>query len=61
MAAHPSILAWRIPIERGAWRATVHSVAQSQTRLSNLARTQGEREKRERPVGGAVRTHTFSG
>ena len=45
MAAHPSILAWRIPIDRGAWRATVHRVAQSRTQLSNLARTQGEREK----------------
>ena len=35
MATHPSILAWRIPIDRGAWRATVHGVAKSQTRLSN--------------------------
>ena len=24
MAAHSSILAWRIPIDRGTWRATVH-------------------------------------
>ena len=24
MATHSSILAWRIPIDRGAWRATVH-------------------------------------
>ena len=24
MATHFSILAWRIPIDRGAWRATVH-------------------------------------
>ena len=27
MAIHSSILAWRIPMERGAWRATVHGVA----------------------------------
>ena len=27
------------PMDRGAWRATVHGVAQSQTRLSDLART----------------------
>ena len=33
MASHFSILAWRIPWTRGAWRATVHRVAQSQTRL----------------------------
>ena len=35
MATHSSILAWRIPIVRGAWRATVHEVAKSQTQLSN--------------------------
>ena len=27
MAIHSSILAWRIPMDRGAWRATVHGVA----------------------------------
>ena len=26
MATHSSILAWRIPMDRGAWRATVHGV-----------------------------------
>ena len=31
MATLSSILAWRTPMERGAWRATVHSVAQSNT------------------------------
>ena len=34
MATHSSILAWRIP-RRGAWRATVHGVIKSQTRLGN--------------------------
>ena len=29
MAIHSSILAWRIPMNRGAWRATVHGVAKS--------------------------------
>ena len=29
MATHSSILAWRIPRDRGAWRATVHGVAES--------------------------------
>ena len=24
MATHSSILAWRIPVDRGAWRAIVH-------------------------------------
>ena len=27
MATHSSILAWEIPMDRGAWRATVHVVA----------------------------------
>ena len=34
MATHSSILAWRIPTDRGAWWATVSVVAKSQTRLS---------------------------
>ena len=29
MATHSSILAWRIPMDRGAFRATVHRVAKS--------------------------------
>ena len=35
MATHSSILAWRIPMGRGAWRATVHGVAKSWTGLSD--------------------------
>ena len=31
MATHTSILAWRIPMDRGAWRATIHDVTKSQT------------------------------
>jgi len=31
MATHSSILAWRIPMERGAWQSIVHRVAKSQT------------------------------
>ena len=30
-AVHSSILAWRIPMDRGAWQATVHGVTKSQT------------------------------
>ena len=29
MATNSSILAWRIPMDRGAWRAIVHGVAKS--------------------------------
>ena len=35
MATPFSILAWRIPLDRGAWQATVYGVANSWTRLSN--------------------------
>ena len=31
METHSSILAWRIPMDRGAWWATVHEVTKSQT------------------------------
>ena len=36
MATHASILAWRIPMDRRAWWATVHRVAKSQIRLKRL-------------------------
>ena len=31
MATHSSFLAWRIPVDRGAWQTTVRGVAKSQT------------------------------
>ena len=34
IATHSSILAWRIPMDRGAWWARVHGVAESQTQLT---------------------------
>ena len=34
-ATHSSILAWRIPLDRGAWQATVHRVAKSRIELSD--------------------------
>ena len=37
MATHSSILAWRIPLDRGAWRATVQGVTKSWTRLKRLS------------------------
>ena len=36
MATHFSILAWRIPMDRGVWRATVLGVTKSQTQLKRL-------------------------
>ena len=35
VATYSSILAWRIPMDRGAWWATVHKITKSQTRFSN--------------------------
>ena len=32
MATHSSILAWRIPMDRGAWKATVHGAPKSRTK-----------------------------
>ena len=36
-ASHSSILAWRISMDRGAWQATVHRAANTQTRLKWLS------------------------
>ena len=33
-ATHSSSLAWKISMDRGAWRATVYGVAKNQTLLS---------------------------
>ena len=35
MEIHSSILAWRIPMDRGAWWATIHGVTKSWTQLSD--------------------------
>ena len=35
MATHFSILAWSIPVDRGAWQAAVHGVAKSWIQLSD--------------------------
>ena len=35
MAIYSSIVAWRIPMDKGTWRATVHGVTKSQKRLSD--------------------------
>ena len=35
IATHSNILAQRIPMDRGAWQATVHGVAKSRTKLIN--------------------------
>ena len=37
IATHSNILAWRIPMDRGAWWATVHGVEKSWTQLKQLS------------------------
>ena len=39
MATHSSILAWKNPMDRGAWQATVQRVTKSQTWLNDWAHT----------------------
>ena len=39
MATYSSIPALRIPMDKGAWWATVHGVAKSRTRLSDFTFT----------------------
>ena len=34
MATHSSTLAWRLPVDRGAWQAAVPGVTKSQTLLN---------------------------
>ena len=34
MATHSSILAWRIPMDRGAWQAKVHGITESDTTVT---------------------------
>ena len=43
MVTYSSILVWRIPMDRGAWRAIVHGVIKSQTRLKPLSIAQHKR------------------
>ena len=40
LATHSSIAAWRIPMDREAWWATVHGVAERLTRLKLLSTAQ---------------------
>ena len=56
MAIHSSILAWRNPMDRGAWWAAVHGVAESGTteRLTLTLTYPGQRH----PVLGWVPTNS---
>ena len=43
MATHSSILAWRIPMDRGAWQATVHGNHKESETTEQLLRAQHKR------------------
>ena len=45
MATHSSILAWRIPMDGGAWQAIVNGVTKSQTWLSDRLSTMKYKKK----------------
>ena len=45
MATHSNILAWRIPMNREAWQATVYGVTKNWTPLSTEGRVQGRRPR----------------
>ena len=40
MTTHPSILAWRIPVDRGAWRAAVHGGGKESDTTERLSTAQ---------------------
>ena len=48
MATNSSIPPWRIPMDRRAWKATVHGVTQSRTRLKRLS-THARRSQQGNP------------
>ena len=54
MAIHSSILAWRIPLDGGAWRATVHGVSKSQTWLSDWSELKDYRTEKGSPTMSVV-------
>ena len=41
MATHSSILAWKNPMNRRAWLATVYGIAKSQTQMNNQTHMHG--------------------
>ena len=59
VAIHSSILGWRIPMGRGAWRGTVHGAAKSRTGLSDFTFTFTVRASgQEDPLEKGMATHS---
>ena len=51
VATHSSILAWRIPMDRGAWWVTVHGIVKSWTRPEQPSTAQHRRLRTLVPIG----------
>ena len=47
MATHSSILAWKVPMDKGAWLAAAHRVSKSWTQLSDEARMHAGSQKKQ--------------
>ena len=56
MATHSSIFAWKIPMDRGTWWATVHRVAKSRTRLKRLTTALQIATKKSQPHDSNLNT-----
>jgi len=50
MAPRSSTLAWKNPMDGGAWKAVVHGVAEGQTRLSDFTFTHWRRKWQPTPI-----------
>ena len=50
MATHSSIVVWRIPMDRGAWRAAIHGVVKSRTQLSDFTVEEFKKRKKKKTL-----------
>ena len=50
MATHSSTLAWKNPMDGGAWWAAIYGVAQSRTRLKRLSSSSRTKIGREEKI-----------
>ena len=63
MATHSSILAWRIPPDRGAWQATAHAFARVRHDLATREReteTETERDPKNKSINSSVLSFPYS-